>query len=61
MFSFLNEFPQIFAEKLYDEPNIDSKVLKQGSQGKKGVTHYPSAFYKIVFSISKEEFLFVKV
>ena len=37
-FSFLNEFPQIFAEKFYDEPNIDSKFFKHGSQGKRGVT-----------------------
>ena len=35
MFSFLNEFPQIFAKRLYDEPNIDSKFFKQGSQGKR--------------------------
>ena len=39
MFSFLNEFPQIFAERLYDEPNIGSKFFKQGSQGKRGVTY----------------------
>ena len=39
MFSFLNGFPQTFAKRLYDKPNIDSKFFKQGSQGKRDVTY----------------------
>ena len=43
-------FDSFFAEKVYDKPNIDSKLCKQGNQDEKSVTYWPTTFNKVFFS-----------